>query len=169
MGPGKRIGLILPDSVRNYMTKFLDDAWMRENGFTEGLWESNSVGDVLRSLPARELWTADVEETVGEVCKRMKERGVSQLPVVDDGRLVGMIAESDVLSRIVHGNAQLSDVVAEAMMRDPRTVHVDDDASVLTKVFADGLIGVVVDDDHRLRGVITKLDLVDFLTGSVEA
>ena len=168
LGAGKRIAVILPDSVRNYMTKFLDDAWMRESGFTEGLWESNTVGDVLRSLPPREVFTADVEETVGNVCARMKEHGVSQLPVVDHGRLVGMIAESDVLSRIVHGKTALTDTVAEAMMRDPRTVHVDDDASILTRVFADGFIGVVVDDDTQLKGIVTKLDLVDFLTGSVE-
>ncbi|MHC4448923.1 MAG: cystathionine beta-synthase [Planctomycetota bacterium] len=169
MGPGKKIGVLLPDSVRNYMTKFLDDAWMRENGFTESRWESNTVGDLLRSLPPRELITAGSEETVGDACNRMKERGVSQLPVVENGKLVGMLAESDVLSRIVHGNASLSDVVAEAMMRDPRTVHVDDDARSLTSLFADGFIGVVVDDDTRLQGVITKLDLVDILTSPVES
>ena len=45
-GPGKRYVVVLPDSVRNYMTKFLDDRWMRENGFTEQSWESTSVGDI---------------------------------------------------------------------------------------------------------------------------
>jgi cystathionine beta-synthase len=35
VGPGKRICVILPDSIRNYMTKFLDDEWMRESGFAE--------------------------------------------------------------------------------------------------------------------------------------
>jgi len=168
MGPGKRIGVLLPDSVRNYMTKFLDDAWMRESGFTDSRWESNTIGDMLRSLPPRELYTALAEETVAVACDRMKEHGVSQLPVLDDGRLVGMIAESDVLSRIVHGKAKLTDTVAEAMMRNPRKVHMDDDARVLTDVFAEGFIGVVVDDENRFQGVVTKLDLVDFLTNPVE-
>jgi len=168
MGPGKRIGVLLPDSVRNYMTKFLDDTWMRESGFTESRWESNTVGDLLRTLPPREVYTAKSEESVADACERMKKHGVSQLPVVDDGRLVGMLAESDVLSRIVHGKAALTDTVAEAMMRDPRKVHVDDDARTLTQVFTDGFIGVVVDDDNMLRGVITKLDLVDLLTSPVE-
>jgi cystathionine beta-synthase len=169
MGPGKRIGVLLPDSVRNYMTKFLDDAWMRENGFTESRWESNTVGDLLRSLPPRELITAGPEETVAEACARIKESGVSQLPVVDDGKLVGMFAESDVLSRIVYGNTSLTDSVAEVMMRDARTVHQDEDARTLTSLFADGFIGVVVNDDHILQGVITKLDLVDILTGRVDS
>ncbi len=168
MGPGKRIGVLLPDSVRNYMTKFLDDAWMRESGFTESRWESSTVGALLRSLPPREIYTADVAEPVGAACSRMKDHGVSQLPVVDEGRLVGMIDESDVLSRIVHGKASLTDTVAEAMTRNPRTVHKDDGAKMLTEVFAEGMIGVVIDDDSRLRGVITQLDLVDFLTNPVE-
>jgi len=168
VGPDKRIGVILPDSVRNYMTKFLDEAWMRENGFTESRWESNSVGDLLRSLPSREVWTASLDETVAAACGRMKEKGVSQLPVVDDGRLVGMIAESDVLSRIVSGHTSMDDVVAEAMLRNARTVHVDDGAGCLTQVFADGFIGVVVNDDRKLQGVITKMDLVDYLTHPVE-
>jgi len=168
LGRGKRICVVLPDSVRNYMTKFLDDAWMRENGFTESRWEANSVGDMLRSLPPRDIWTASPEETVGVACERMKEHGVSQLPVVDDGVLVGMIAETDVLSRIVHGHSSLQDTVAEAMFRHPETVHLDDDANSLTVLFAAGFVGVVVDDERKLRGVITKLDLVDFLTSSVE-
>jgi len=168
VGPDKRIGVILPDSVRNYMTKFLDEAWMRENGFTESRWESNSVGDLLRSLPSREVWTASLDESVAAACGRMKEKGVSQLPVVDDGRLVGMIAESDVLSRIVSGHTSMDDVVAEAMLRNARTVHVDDGAGCLTQVFADGFIGVVVNDDRKLQGVITKMDLVDYLTHPVE-
>ena len=169
VGPGKRIGVILPDSVRNYMTKFLDDAWMRASGFTETRWESESVGDLLRALPPREIHVAEIGESVADACGRMKEHGVSQLPVVDGGHLVGMIAESDVLSRIVSGHTALTDTVAEAMMRDARTVHIDDDAVSLTGLFAEGFVGVVVDDDNNLRGVVTKLDLVDYLTSTVEA
>jgi len=168
VGPDKRIAVILPDSVRNYMTKFLDDAWMRENGFTESRWESNTVGDLLRSLPPREIWTAALDDTVANACARMKEKGVSQLPVVDDGRLVGMIAESDVLSRIVAGHTSMDNVVAEAMLRDACTVHIDDGAGTLTDVFARGFIGVVVNDDSALQGIISKMDLVDYLTHPVE-
>jgi hypothetical protein len=58
--------------------------------------------------------------------------------------------------------------VAEALFRDARAVHVDDDAGVLTRLFADELIGVVVDDDHHLRGVVTEPDPVDYLTSSLE-
>src|SRR6185436_12841510 len=93
----------------------------------------------------------------------MKERGISQLPVVDEGRLVGIITESDLLGKLVDGRASLASTVAEVMFRNVKTVSEGDDARVLTKLFADGLVALVVDDEDRVRGIITKMDLVDYL------
>ncbi|HKX45863.1 MAG TPA: cystathionine beta-synthase [Planctomycetota bacterium] len=167
-GPGKRIVVILPDSVRNYMTKFMDDQWMRENGFSESRWESATVGDVLRNLPQRELRVANSSDTVADSVMAMKEHGISQLPVVDDGRLVGIITESDLLGKLVEGRASLSSAVAEVMFRNVATVNLREDAGTLRPVFAEGLVGVVVDDDQRLCGLLTKLDLVDYLTHTLD-
>ena len=167
-GPGKRIVTILPDSVRNYMTKFMDDAWMRENGFTESRWEQSTVGDVLRSLPAREMFTTSSSDTLADAVMLMKDKGISQLPVLDNDRLVGIVTESDLLARLVEGRATLSSAVAEVMFRKVATVKVSEDAGSLRSFFADGLVAVVVDDDDRLKGLITKMDLVDMLTKGVE-
>ena len=166
IGPGKRIVTLLPDSVRNYMTKFLDDQWMRANGFTEELWETSSLGDVLRGMPRRELITTSSADTVADAVMSMKEHGVSQLPVVDGGRLVGIVTEADLLSKMVEGHTNLSSAIAEIMFRNVETVHEREDARVLTNLFARDLVALVVDDDKRLLGIITKMDLVDSLTGT---
>jgi cystathionine beta-synthase len=167
-GPGKRIVVILPDSVRNYMTKFLDDLWMREHGFSEASWESETIADLLRSLPPRELLTVSSGTPVNEAARLMKERGISQLPVVDEGRLNGIVTETDLLTKLVDGHAKLSSKVAEVMFRKVRTVHLNDDAGALAQMFTEGLVGLAVDDEHRLRGILTKMDLVDYLTRSLE-
>ena len=164
IGPGKRIVVILPDSVRNYMTKFLDDQWMKENGFTESRWETNSVGDLLRSLPRRPIVTAASADTVADSVMAMKEHGVSQLPVVDDQRLVGIVTESDLLAKLVDGRASLASAVAEVMFRNVRTIRSREDASRLLEIFSEGLVGLVVDDQEKLVGIVTKMDLVDVLT-----
>ena len=169
VGPGKRIVMILPDSVRNYMTKFMDEKWMRENGFAESLWETDSVGDVVRRLPRRDVLTASSSDTVADSVLTMKEKGVSQLPVIDDDRIVGIITESDLLGKLVEGRASLASTVAEVMFRKVQTVNEREDAGVLTKMFAEGLVGLVVDDRQSLRGIVTKMDLVDYLTHSIEA
>jgi cystathionine beta-synthase len=165
-GPGKRIVTLAPDSVRNYMTKFLDDGWMRNNGFADRSWEAASVAELLRTLPRRDLVTAEHGHTVSEAVKLMKSKGISQLPVVEDGRLVGILTESDVLGKLVDGRATLSSKVAEVMFRNVRTVEESDDVGLLSKIFNEGLVAVVIGEDRALKGIVTKLDLVDFLTRS---
>ena len=165
-GPSKRIVTLLPDSVRNYMTKFIDDRWMRENGFTEASWETSTLGELLRAMPnRRKLVAAESADTVADAILAMKEHGISQLPVLDDGRLVGIVTESDLLSKLVEGY-ELSSAVAEVMFRKVQTVHTDDDAKVLTELFVKDYVGLVVDDQKRLVGILTKMDLVDHLTGA---
>ena len=168
LGAGKRIVTILPDSVRNYMTKFMDDAWMRENGFSENRWQAGSVGDVLRNLPDRDVFTAESSDTLADAVMKMKERGVSQLPVVDGKRLVGIVTESDLLAKLVEGRASLSSAVAEVMFRHVETINVGSDASALPDLFAKGLVAVVVDEEQQLHGLISKMDLVDFLTSKLD-
>ena len=141
---------------------------MKSNGFTESFWETSSVGDLLRSLPRRELHTAGSSDTVADSVMLMKERGISQLPIVDEARLVGIVTESDLLGKLVEGRASLSSSVAEVMFRKVRTVNEREDAGVLTKLFAEGLVGLVVDDSQYLKGIVTKMDLVDYLTRPIE-
>jgi cystathionine beta-synthase len=163
-GPNKRIVTILPDSVRNYMTKFMDDGWMRANGLMEKAWESASIGELIRALPRRDVVTASSADSVGETVRSMKAKGVSQIPVLDDGRLVGILTESDVLGKLVDGRATLDSKVAEVMFRNVRTVRDRDDASTLTRIFAEGFAAIVVGEDGALKGILTKMDLVDYLT-----
>ena len=164
MGPKNRIVVILPDSVRNYMTKFMDDRWMKENGFLESQWEANTIGDTLRALPRRKLITASSADTIADAVMSMKEHGISQLPVLDGGRLVGILTESDVLLKLVDGRASLSSAVAEVMFRNVTTVKATDDAGKLLDIFGKGMVALVVDEKDLLLGVITKMDLVDMLT-----
>ena len=162
-GPDKRIVTILPDSVRNYMTKFLDEAWMKENGFAEAGWESTDLGSMLLRLPKRELLSATSGESVEVAVGRMKDNGISQLPILDEGKLVGIVTEQDLLGKLVEDRATLSSAVAEVMFRTVNTVHRDQDAGCLLDVFSRNEIALVVDDDGSLVGLITKMDLVDFL------
>ncbi len=163
-GPGKRVVVILADSIRNYMTKFLDDRWMRENGFVESNWETGSVGELLMSLPRRPVITVSSSEGVAEAVRRMKQHGISQLPVVDDGRIVGIVTESDLLAKIVDGHVSLGSAVAEVMFRKVTTVRAAADAGELLELFSKGMVGLVVDDEESLLGVVTKMDLVEVLT-----
>ncbi len=76
-------------------------------------------------------------------------------------------AHPALLAKIVDGRASLSSSVAEVMFRSVNTVAMDDDASALLDVFGRGEVGLVLDGD-ALVGILTKMDLVDRLTGSLQ-
>ena len=164
-GPGKTFVVLLPDSVRNYMTKFVSDGWMKQHGYTQQGWQQGSVADLLRKLPDRELITAGHSDDVRTAVRLMKDAGISQLPVVGDGdKVEGIVTESDLLGRLVEGQCKLDSTMAEVMFRRVNTVRLTQYASDLLEIFAREEAGVVVDETGALKGIITKIDLVDHLT-----
>jgi len=163
MEPGKRVVVILPDSIRNYLTKFVDDAWMRRHGFTQADWALGTIGDIIRSMPPRELITVDITSSVQVVLDRFKKHGISQMPVLDNGALAGMVTESDVLHYLVSGRARAETTVAEVMQRRVSTITMHASSSELPRIFERGEVALVVDDEHRPTAILTKMDLIDLL------
>ena len=77
--------------------------WMRQHGFAQADWEEGTIGDLVRAMPPCELITADATDKLGSVVEIFKEHGISQIPVLDEGRLAGILTESDVLQFMVSG------------------------------------------------------------------
>jgi cystathionine beta-synthase len=163
MQPGQRVVVILPDSIRNYLSKFVSDAWMRQHGFVQSEWELGSMADVLQLLGPRKLVTLDAKDRLSRATALLKEHGISQLPILDGGRLVGILTELDVMRELVSGRIGLDATVAEAMVRKVVTVKLSQSASELVSSFERGEVALVVDDDQHLAGLITKLDLIELL------
>jgi cystathionine beta-synthase len=164
MKPGQRVLTILPDSIRNYMTKFVDPQWMRENRFVERDFALGEIGDVLRALPRRVLIAVSVSDTIAKAVETMKERGISQIPVLDNGKLAGILTESDMLQGLVAQQWQLTTKVAEAMCRRVSTVREHTPASELPEIFGRGEVAIVIDGGQKVLGLLTKIDLVEYLT-----
>ena len=171
MKQGQRILTILPDGVRNYMTKFLDDKWMAENRFVDEPWAHGEVGDLIVGIPNRTLHTVYDHESVGKAVSAMKQHGISQLPVLseNDGKLEGIVTETDVLSALFDDRCTMDTVVAEVMCRQVSTVSLFDDATRLADVFLRGDVAMVVDESGKLCTLLSKLDLIEHLArGSVK-
>src|SRR5207244_6268368 len=101
MGAGLRVVVILPDSGSRYLSKIFSDDWMREHGMLE--MELGTVGDLVNARTIS-LVTATRTDAVSEVIAKMKQYDVSQLPVLEDGRLVGMLSEVDRLTHMLDGS-----------------------------------------------------------------
>jgi cystathionine beta-synthase len=163
LGEGKRVVVILPDSIRNYLTKFVDDRWMRQQGFTKGDWEVGTVGDVVRALGRRNVISLDLNDKLGRATDVFKEHGISQMPVLDQGKLAGILTESDLLHHLVAGRVTKDTVVAEIMERKVSTVGLNASSSELPRIFERNEIAIVMDDERNVTGIVTKMDLIEMI------
>lgn len=164
LGPGKRVVVVLPDSIRNYLTKFVDDRWMRQQGFVKGDWEVGTVGDVMRAAGRRELIALDLNDKLDRATELFKQHGISQMPVLDQGRLAGILTESDLLHHLVSGRVGKDTICAEIMERRVATVATNASSSELPRIFERGEVAIVVDDQRAVLGILTKMDLIEMLS-----
>jgi cystathionine beta-synthase len=163
LGPDKTVVVLLPDSGSRYLSKIFSDDWMRENGFLE----SGSVSELLATRN-RGVITASCNDTVGAVIGRMKGDGISQMPVVDDGgKLLGLIGEVDLLNYMLSGEGAVDHPIADIISRNVATVRPDSSLDQLSEIAGRGAVAVVVDDDEKPTGIITKIDMIDYLASKV--
>ena len=163
LGPGKRVVVILADSIRNYLSKFVDDRWMRQQGFVKGDWEVGTVGDILLALGRREVIALDLNDRISRATDLFKSHGISQMPVLDAGKLAGILTESDLLHHLVSGRANKDTICAEVMERKVSTVATNASSSELPRIFEKGEVAVVTDQDRTVIGILTKMDLIEML------
>jgi len=163
MKPGQRVVVLLPDSIRNYLTKFVDDRWMRQQGFLRADWELGTIGDLVRALGRRPVISVDVDDKVARATELFKQHGISQMPVVDKGRLAGILTESDLLHHLIEGHVDNSTILAEVMERKVSTVYMHASSSELPRIFERGEVALVIDDDSQVLALITKMDLIELL------
>ena len=85
------------------------------------------------------------------------------MPVLDHGRLAGIITESDLLQALVSGRVNDETIVGEVMVRKVSTVGMHASSSELPRIFERGEVALVVDDDRRCLALLTKMDLIEML------
>ncbi|HEY7781559.1 MAG TPA: cystathionine beta-synthase [Ktedonobacterales bacterium] len=165
-GPDDVIVVLLPDTGRGYLSKIYNDTWMRENGFAETPAQP-TLADV---LTFRQRNTPDVpmlveiapDDTVAAAIERFHRFGISQLPVVKHGQLVGSLTENQLLQRLASGERLDGQRVDEwqgpPLPMLPETATVREAYTLL----AGGQSAVAVGNDQGLRGVVSKSDLLEF-------
>jgi len=158
----KRVVSLVPDSGNKYLSKVYNDYWMIDQGFIQ----RQTYGD-LRDLVARRhkehaVATVNADETVLAAHQRMKLYDVSQLPVLKDGKIVGIVDEEDILLEVYDNPAHFREPVTEAMESHLVTVPPSATVEQLMEIFNRGLVAIVVDGEEFL-GLITRIDLLNWL------
>jgi cystathionine beta-synthase len=162
IGSGKNIIVVLPDSGSRYVTKFYSDEWMKDNGFLEPHDRLGTVADLLGGKRPP-VFTVTPKDTARHAVNLMKQHGISQLPVVENGnKPIAMLHEVDLLQALLDGRHKLEEPISAVMKPVAGVVTLRTPVSRLKELFATDHVALVKDGDH-LAAILTKIDLIDWL------
>ena len=158
----KRVVTLVGDTGNKYLSKSFNDSWLAD----QGLLNREKYGD-LRDLIARPADTGDIvtvtsDDNLVTTYKRMRMFDVSQLPVMDDGKVVGLIDESDILFGIYNDKESFAKKVADVMVTDLEIIPPDADIDSILPLFKQDKVAIVA-DDKTFYGLITQIDLINHL------
>ncbi len=150
------------DTGRNYMSKLFDDDWLAVNKLTTKVETPHSLGDLLKTRGPRQLVTVSPKTTVAMAIDLLQATGISQLPVLQDGKPVGSIQEVT-LARILHDHSDPDKVTVGEVMARPipqleTSVHLDEAYRLLLA----GNTGVLAVSDGQVVDIVTRIDLIHY-------
>jgi len=161
LGPGKVVVTVAPDHGNRYVSKFLSDAWMKQHGFTETEQELGFVEDILKRRPQKPV-TASASAPLRDIVELMREHGVSQIPLIDRGKLNAIVHESDILGKMQKRDFDLGAPASTVSSPIAGLIYPKARIEELFHIFATDHVAIVV-DASKVAGVISKIDLIEYL------
>lgn len=161
---GSVIVTVLPDSGSRYLSKMYNDEWMRDNGLLESESRLGLVSDLISGREAHKLIFAKRNEHVDDVIARLKKHGISQMPVVEEGRVIGIIQEVDLLNFMLSGVGYPTSSIEPIIHTDFPQVSEDSTLDQVSSIFTrSARDAVLVMKGDKAADIITKIDLIDYL------
>jgi cystathionine beta-synthase len=160
--PEHLVVTLVCDTGRNYLSKFFDDDWLAANHLLAAERPAHSIADLLRTRGPRQMVTVSPDATVAEAIRLMESRGISQLPVLQEGKPVGSIQEVT-LARVLHDNSDPTQVAVHDVMARPLPVldagvHLDEAYRLLLA----GNTGVLATAEGKVLDIVTRIDLIEY-------
>ncbi len=160
----ENIVVILPDTGRNYISRFYSDEWMTENGFLTSR-EPINAASILNELNmiGPNLITVEAEQNITDAINLMNKYGISQLPVTEKKKIIGNLTEEGLLHSFKNKNivsiARVSEVMGPPLPLFDESASIDDIRNVLSK----SSNAVIILKNGIPSNIITKSDLINFL------
>ena len=174
--------VILPDSVRNYMTKFLNNDWMTANGFADesiekslyesAWWSNHKVSRLGISAP----FTVQPTVSCSAVIELMHSKGFDQIPIVDEAnKILGVVTEGNLAKLLTRGKVSGSDPVSSAAFKKYEVVTPDSTLSELSRAFDRDAFAIVVSEQTTFTssnesvshssvvGLVSRIDMLNYV------
>ena len=159
----KNIVTFVCDSGNKYLSKMFNDFWMADQGFIEKEQQGNLEDLITRTYSERSIITVQATDTLLHALAKMRMFEISQLPVLKDDQVIGIIDEWDLLTAVEKGSeTALTSPLEPYMSTNVVAVTVDEKLSTIITLLKQGLL-VIVNKDGAFHGLITKMDYLNHL------
>ena len=161
IGPDKIIVVTLCDSGSRYISKFLSDEWMKQQGLLEDGPELGLVEDLLTKRNMKPV-TAAADTPISEIIGLMRNHGVSQIPVIESGKITSMIHETDMIRGLRDGSVGPTTLTRQVASPIGGLIYPKARLEELFFLFETDHVAVVV-DGGKVVGVVSKIDLIEYM------
>ena len=157
---------IVCDTGEHYLKKHHSDEWLKEKRLLEPQkMTAGLISDTKGANAPKALVSAAPPDKLSEALAQMNELGLTQIPVLEEGRSVGSLKENRVLAKVVRNRNLLDAPVSEVMEASFPIVDVDASAQEVTQKLQ-GSQAVLVEEYGRIVGIITRHDVLDIKLGN---
>jgi cystathionine beta-synthase len=158
----KRVVTFICDSGNKYLSKMFNDFWMLDQGYIQRPRTGDLRDLILRRYSEGAVITVGPEDTLLTAYQRMRVAEVSQVPVMENGKPIGIVDESDVLLAVHASEERFREPVRTAMTTRLQTMPASASLQDVYKILNEGRVAMVTDGDEFI-GLITHFDLLNFM------
>jgi cystathionine beta-synthase len=159
---GDVVVIIFPDHGTRYLGKMYNEDWLRERGFLKD--EKLTARDIIRKKESSEIVTIDSEKTVLEAINTIKTLNISQIPVTQQGMVIGKITESDILDALLENPALKSQPVSTINTTPFPFVDLNASIDKISAMINKENAAVLVEDDKGQIEIITQYDIINAIS-----
>ena len=161
--PEDVVVVIFHDHGSRYMGKMYNEDWLRERGFLKD--EKLTARSILAKRNNQEVITLDCEKTITEAINIMKTLSISQLPVTQQGMVIGKVTESNILDSLLENPSLKSSPVKEIMTASLPFVDLNTSIDKISSMINKDVSAVLVEDEQGKFEIITQYDIIEAISG----
>ena len=159
----KRVVTLACDHGSKYLAKMFNEYWMLDQGFIDRKQHGDLRDLITRRHETSEDFTLSPSLPVIQAIKNMRLYDISQMAVIDDEEVVGILDESDILLAVTSDENNFRKPVSEFMTTKLTTLSASSSVDELMPIFAQDMVAIVQDEKDSYLGLITKIDLINHL------
>jgi cystathionine beta-synthase len=159
---GDVVVIIFHDHGSRYMGKMYNEDWLRERGFLAD--EKLTAKSILSRRERQDIITIDCEKSVLEAINTIKSLNISQIPVTQQGMIIGKLTESDILNSVLDNPSLKSHSVKEIMTASFPFIDLNTSIDKISSIINKDNMAVLVEDEQGQIEIITQYDIINAIS-----